>query len=133
MAFLHRLNQFLLSSTFGKTVLGPVITTGAALLLGLPTDPQGSPLLVGRITLGLLVVCGTWCGVKRSELERAASEERSTDYEVRLQYLILTSRNGSVAAAECTEEAAIGVLRSSLCGLESQAAGADPEPAATRL
>ena len=131
MGFLHRLNQFLLSSTFGKTLLGPVITTGAAVLLGLPADPQGSPLLVGRITLVLLVVCGTWCGVKRSELERAASESRSTDLEDRLRDLILSTRNESVAAAERAEEAAVGALRSSLCGLEARAAGADVAAAAT--
>ena len=131
MGFLHRLNQFLLSSTFGKTLLGPVITTGAAVLLGLPADPQASPLLLGRITLVLLVVCGTWYGVKRSELERAASEARSTDFENRLRYLILTSRNESVAAAERAEEAAIAALRSSLCGLEAQAASADVADATT--
>ena len=131
MGFLHRLNQFLLSSTFGKTLLGPVITTGAAVLLGLPADPQGSPLLVGRITLVLLVVCGTWYGVRRSELERAASEARSTDLEDRLRDLILTTRNQSVAAAERAEQAAVGALRSSLCGLEAQAAGADLAAAAT--
>ena len=133
MAFLHRLNQFLLSSTFGNTMLGPVITTGAAVVLGLPADQQGSPLLVGRITPVLLVVCGTWYGVKRSELERAASEARSTDFEDRLRNLILTSRNKSVAAAARAEEAAIGALRSSLCGLEAQAAGADVAAAATGL
>ena len=33
MGFLQRLHQFLLSSTFGKTLLGPIITTGAAVLL----------------------------------------------------------------------------------------------------
>jgi len=131
MAFLHRLNQFLLSSTFGKTLLGPVITTGAAVLLGLPTDPQGSPLLVGRINLVLLVVCSRWFGVKRSELERAPREARSTDFEDRLRHLILTSRNESVAAAERAEEAANGAHRSSLCGLEAQAASADLAAAAT--
>ena len=105
MVFLQRLHQFLLSSTFGKTLLGPVITTGAAVLLGLPADPQPSPLLLGRIILILLVVCGTWYGVKRSELERASSEARSRDVENRLRDLILTTRNESVAAAERAEEA----------------------------
>ena len=70
MTVLHRLHQFLFSSTFGKTLLGPVITTGAAVLLGLPADPQPSSLLLGWIILILLVVCSTWYGVKRSELER---------------------------------------------------------------
>ena len=87
MGFLHRLHQFLLSSTFGKTLLGPVITTGAAVLLSLPADPQPSPLLLGRINLMLLVVCGTGYGVKRSELERASSEARSRDVENRLRDL----------------------------------------------
>jgi len=75
---------------------------------------------VGRIDL--LVVCGTWYGVRRSELERAASEARSTDLE---------ARNQSVAAAERAEEAAVGALRSSLCGLEAQAASADVAAATT--
>ena len=51
MTVLRQLDRFLLSSTFGKTLLGPVVTTGAAVLLGLPADPQPSPLLVGRIAL----------------------------------------------------------------------------------
>ena len=131
MTRLRQLDRFLLSSTFGKTLLGPVVTTGAAVLLGLPADPQPSPLLVGRITLVLLVVCGTWYGVRRSELERAASEARSTDLEDRLRDLILTARNQSVAAAERAEEAAVGALRSSLCGLEAQAASADVAAATT--
>ena len=131
MGFLHRLHQFLLSSTFGKTLLGPVITTGSAVLLSLPADPQPSPLLLGRIILILLVVCGTWYGVKRSELERASSEARSRDVENRLRDLILTTRNESVAAAERAEEAAVGALRSSLCGLEAQAACADVAAATT--
>ena len=131
MSVLRRLDRFLISSALGKILLGPVVTTGAAVLLGLPADPQPSPLLVGRLTLVLLVVCGTWYGVRRSELERAASEARSTDLEDRLRDLILTTRNQSVAAAERAEEAAIGALRSSLCGLEAQAAGADMAAAAT--
>ena len=80
MGFLHRLHQFLLSSTFGKTHLGPVKTTGAAVLLGLPADPQLSPLLISRIIIISLVVSGTWYGVKRSELERASSEARSREF-----------------------------------------------------
>ncbi len=126
-----QLDRFLLSSPLGKTLLGPVVTTGAAVLLGLPADPQPSPLLVGRITLVLLVVCGTWYGVRRSELERAASEARSRDFENRLRDLILTTRNQSAAAAERAEEAAVGALRSSLCGLEAQAASADVAAATT--
>ena len=131
MSVLCRFDRFLLSSTVGKTLLGPVVTTGAAVLLGLPADSQPSPLLAGRISLVLLIVCGTWYGVRRSELERAASEARSTDLEDRLRDLILTSRNQSIAAAERAEEAAVGALRSSLCGLEAQAASADVAAAAT--
>jgi len=131
MTVLRRFDRFLLSSTFGKTLLAPVITTGAAVLLGLPADPQPSPLLLSRIILILLVVCGTWYGVKRSELERASSEARSRDFENRLRDLILTTRNESVAAAERAEQAAVGALRSSLCGLEAQAAGADVAAATT--
>lgn len=89
--------------------------------------------LLHPITLGFQVVCGTWYGVRRSELERAASEARSRDFENRLRDLILTTRNESVAAAERAEEAAVGALRSSLCGLEAQAASADVAAATTAL
>ena len=130
MGFLHRLNQFLLFRTFGKTLLSPLITTSAAVLLGLSADSQPSSLLLRQI-INLLVVCGTWYGVKRSELERASSEARSRDVENRLRDLILTTRNESVAAAERAEEAAVGALRSRLCGLEAQAAGADVAAATT--
>ena len=75
MTVLRRLDRFLLSSALGKTLLGPVVTTGAAVLLGLPADPDPSPLLLGRITLVLLVVCGTWYGVRRSVLERATGAD----------------------------------------------------------
>ena len=101
------------------------------MLLSLPADPQPSSLLLGQINLILLVVCGTWYGVKRSELERASSEARSRDFENRPRDLSLTTRNKSVAAAERAEEAAVGALRSSLCGLEAQAASADMAAAAT--
>ena len=131
MTPLKQLDRFLLSSTLGKTLLGPVVTTGAAVLLGLPADSQPTPVLIGRITLVLLVVSGTWYGVRRSELERAASEARSTDLEDRLRDLILTTRNQSVAAAERAEEAAVGALRSSLCGLEAHAASTDLAAATT--
>jgi len=131
MTVLRRLDRFLLLSALGKTLFGPVVTTGAAVLLGLPADPQPATQLFGRITLVLLVVCGTWYGVRRSELERAESEARSTDLENRLRDLIVTTRNESVAAAERAEEAAVGALRSSLCGLEAQAAGADVAAATT--
>jgi hypothetical protein len=131
MIVVRRLDHFLLSSPLGKIVLGPVVTTGAAVLLGLPADHQPSPVLIGRLILVLLVVCGTWYGVRRSELERAASETRSRDFEDRLRDLILTTRNQSIAAAERAEEAAVGALRSSLCGLEAQAASADLAAAAT--
>jgi len=78
-----------------------------------------------------LVGCGTWYGVRRSQLERAASEARSPDFENRLRDLILLTRNESVAAANRAEEAAVGKLRSSLCGLEAQAASADAAAAST--
>jgi hypothetical protein len=131
MTVLRQLDRFLLSSAIGKTVLGPVVTTGAAVLLGLPADPQPSPLLAGRITLVLLVVCGTWYGVRRSELERAASEARSRDFENRFEALIDEATDRIVERAERAEEAAVGALRSSLCGLEAQAASADVAAATT--
>ena len=125
MIVLRRLDRFLLSSALGKTLLGPVVTTGAAVLLGLPADPDPSPLLLGRITLVVLVVCGTWYGVRRSELERAASEARSRDFENRFEALIDEATERVVKRAERAEEAAVGALRASLCGLVAQAASAD--------
>ena len=127
MTPLKQLDRFLLSSK----LLGPVVTTGAAVLLGLPADSQPTPVLAGHITLVSLVVCGTWYGIRRSELERAASEARSTYLEDRLQDLILTTRNQSVAAAERAEEVALGALRSSFCGLEAHTASADLAAATT--
>jgi hypothetical protein len=50
MMLLRLIDLFLLSSALGKPGLGPVTTTGAAVLVGLPTDPQPSPLLTCRIT-----------------------------------------------------------------------------------
>jgi len=99
--------------------------------LGLSADPQPSPLLVGRISLVLLVVCGTWYGVRRSELERAASEARSRDFENRSEALIDEATERVVKRAERAEEAAVGALRSSLCGPEAQAASTDVAVATT--
>lgn len=127
----RRLDRFLLSRILGKTLLGPVHTTGAAVLLGLLANPQPSPLLVGRITLVLLVVCGTCYVARHAELDRAASEARSTDLEDRLRDLILRTPNESLAEAERAEAAAVGALRLSLCGLEAIAASPDVAAATT--
>jgi len=99
--------------------------------LDLPADPQPSPLLVGRISLVLLVVCGTWYGVRRSELERAASQARSRDFENRFEALIDEATERLVKRAERAEEAAVGALQSSLCGLETQAASTNVAVATT--
>jgi hypothetical protein len=131
MTVLSKLDRFLLFSTLGKNLLGPVVTTGAAMLLGLSADPQPSPVLAGRITLVLLVICSTWYEFRRSELERAASEARSRDSENRPRDLILTARNETVATAERAEVGAVGALRSSLCGLEAHAASTDTAAATT--
>jgi hypothetical protein len=131
MKLFHQLDEFLLTSRAGRTLFGPVVSTGAAVLLGLSFDRQPLSVQLVRLTLLVLVLSATWYGVRRSELERAASEARSTDLEDRLRDLILTTRNQSVAAAERAEEAAVGALRSSLCGLEAQAASADLATATT--
>lgn len=102
MTILRRFDRFLLSSTFGKT-------------------------LRRLINFVLLVVCGTWYGVKRSELERGTQPR----FRESTRDLILTTRNESVAAAERAEQAAVGALRSSLCGLEAQAAVAGVAAATT--
>lgn len=125
MIVLRRVAPCLLSSSLGKTLLGPVVTTGSAVLLGISAGPQPAPLLVGRMGLVLMVGRSMWCGVRCSELERAASKSRSTDLEDRLRGLILTTRSQSVAAAERAEQAAVGALQSSLGGLEAQAASGD--------
>ena len=131
MTLVQQLDQFLLTSRARRTLFGPVVSTGAAVLLGLSFDRQPFSVQVVRLTLLLLVLSTTWYGVRRSELERAASETRSRDFENRLRDLILSTRNESVAAAERAEEAATGALRSSLCGLEAQAASADVAAATT--
>ena len=131
MTLVQQLDQFLLTSRVGRTLFGPVVSTGAAVLLGLSFDRQPFSVQVVRLTLLLLVLSTTWYGVRRSELERAASEARSRDFENRLRDLILATRNESVAAAERAEEAAVGALRSSLCGLEAQAASTDVAVATT--
>jgi len=65
-----------------------------------------------------------------SELRaRHAAQISRIDSEI--SYLILLTRNESVAAANRAEEAAVGKLRSSLCGLEAQAASADAAAAST--
>lgn len=87
--------------------------------------------MTGLPTLALLIVCGTWCGVQRSELERAASDARSRDFENRFEALIDEATERVVKRAERAEEAAVGALRSSLCGLEAQAASADVAAATT--
>jgi len=133
MAVLFLLERFLLCSALVKAVLGPVVTTDAAVLLLLPADPRPSPLFAVRILNTLFVACGTWCGVRCSELERAGSEAHSRDFENQLRDLIFTVRNESIAATEYAEEAAIAALLSSLCGIEAQIASADLAAASTAL
>jgi hypothetical protein len=70
-------------------------------------------------------------GIRHSDLEHASSKASSTDLEDRLRNLVLTMRNQLVAAAERSDKAANGSLRSSLYGLEAQAAGASMGAAAT--
>ena len=107
----QQLDHFLLTSRAGRTMLGPLVST--------------------VLTLPVLTNSVTWYGVRRSELERAAIEARSSDFEDRLRHLVLTTRNESVEAAERAKEAAVGALRSSLCCLEAQAASSDVAAAAT--
>jgi hypothetical protein len=83
-----------------------------------------------RLTLLLLVLSATWYGVRRSELERAASEARSRNLETRFEALIDEATNTLFERAERAQEAAVGALRSSFCGLEAQAASADLAAAA---
>ena len=131
MTLVQQLDQFLLTSRAGRTLFGPVVSTGAAVLLGLTFDRQPLSVQVVRLTLLLLVLSATWYGVRRSELERAASEARSRDFENRFEALIDEATERVVKRAERAEEAAVGALRSSLCGLEAQAASADLAAAAT--
>lgn len=131
MKLVQRLDQFLLTSRAGRTLFGPVVSTGAAVLLGLSFDRQPLSVQLVRLTLLLLVLSATWYGVRSSELERAASEARSRDLENRFEALIDEATYRILEAAERAEEAAVGALRSSLCGLEAQAASADLAAAAT--
>lgn len=91
-----------------------------AVPLGLLFDPQSLSVQIEGLTLLVLVLSSTWYGVKASELERAASETRNTDLEDRFRDIILTTRNQSVAITERAEQAAVGLLRASLCGSEEQ-------------
>ena len=131
MTLVQQLDQFLLTSRAGRTLFGPVVSTGAAVLLGLTFDRQPLSVQVVRLTLLLLVLSATWYGVRRSELERAASESRSRDLENRFEALVDEATHRILERAERAEEAAVGALRSSLCGLEAQAASADLAAAAT--
>ena len=131
MTLVQQLDQFLLTSRVGRTLFGPVVSTGAAVLLGLSFDRQPFSVQVVRLTLLVLVLSATWYGVRRSELERAASEARSRDLENRFEALIDEATYRILERAERAEEAAVGALRSSLCGLEAQAASADLEAATT--
>ena len=131
MTLVQQLDQFLLTSRVGRTLFGPVVSTGAAVLLGLSFDRQPFSVQVVRLTLLLLVLSTTWYGVRRSELERAASEARSRDLENRFEAFIDEATYRILERAERAEEAAVGALRSSLCGLEAQAASADLEAATT--
>jgi len=107
------------------------VSTGAAVLLGLSFGRQHFSVQVVRLTLFVLVLSLTWYGVRRSELERAASEARSRDLENRFEALIDEATYRILERAERAEEAAVGAFRSSLCGLEAQAASADLEVATT--
>jgi hypothetical protein len=82
-------------------------------------------MLASRITLVGMVVCGTCYRVRRTELERAASETRSRDFEYQFEALIDEVTERVVQRAERSEEATVGAPRSSLCALEAQAASAD--------
>ena len=131
MTLVQQLDQFLLTSRVGRTLFGPVVSTGAAVLLGLSFDRQPFSVQVVRLTLLPLVLSTTWYGVTRSELERAAREARSRDLENRFEALIDEATYRILERAERAEEAAVGALRSSLCGLEAQAASADVAAATT--
>ena len=131
MKLLQQLDHFLLTSRAGRTMLGPLVSTVAAVLLGLSFDRQPLHVQVLRLTLLVLIISATWYGIRRSELERASSEARSRDLENRFEALIDEATYRILERAERAEEAAVGALRSSLCGLEAQAASADMAAAAT--
>lgn len=96
MILLHRLDRFLLSSILGKTLLRLVATTAAAVQLGVPADPEQSLLLVNSITVVNFVFCRTWCGVSRSEVERAVRVDVAAVAAAR-SYLTLLERKGLTA------------------------------------
>ena len=131
MKLVQQLDHFLLTSRAGRTMLVPLVSTAAAVLLGLSFDRQPLHVQVLRLTLLVLIISATWYGIRRSELKRAASEARSSDFEDRLRHLVFTRRNESVETVERAKEAAVGALRSSLYGLEAQAASSDVAAAAT--
>ena len=119
MKLVQQLDHFLLTSRAGRTMLGPLVSTVAAVLLGLSFDRQPLHVQVLRLTLLVLIISATWYGIRRSELERASSEARSRDLENRFEALIDEATYRILERAERAEEAAVGALRSSLCGLEA--------------
>ena len=111
MKLVQQLDNFLLTSRAGRTMLGPLMSIGLKLLI--------------------LSISATLYEIRRSELERASSEACSRDLENRLKSLIDDATYRILERAERAKEAAVGALRSSLCDLEEQAASSDVAAAAT--
>jgi len=72
-----------------------------------------------------------WYRVRLAELERAAAEALSRDFENRVEAFIHEATERVVERAERAEQVAVGPLRLSFFGLEAQAASADLVAATT--
>ena len=84
---------------------------------------------VGRIDL--LVVCGTLYGVRRSELERAGARHAALISKIDSEISSSRRETNRLRQQNALRRQQLERLRSSLCGLEAQAAGADVAAATT--
>ena len=81
MKLLQQLDHFLLTSRAGRTMLGPLVSTVAAVLLGLSFDRQ--PLHVQVLLLTILVLIILRYLVWNQAFRAGASCERSTQQRSR--------------------------------------------------
>jgi hypothetical protein len=114
----------------GKTRLGPPVTTGFALPLGLRAEQRFPPPEGAWLSFVLLIVCIQADLRSSREQDRPTWEPLSTDLEDQLRDLVLPSRKQPLVAAECSAEVKIGELRSRFSSVEAQVASPElPSPA----
>lgn len=128
MAVLRGCPPLCLPSPLSKSILGPVLPPGGALLLAFNADPRFSLILAIRLSPVRWVLWGGWWVNQRFRLERAAREPLSADLEAQRGDLLL-SQSLSVAAAKRVEEIVGVECRSSLRSLRAKVASSALETA----